>query len=186
MITREQKKAIIEELTVKLDKAVGIYLVDFTGMSVAMTYEFRKVVRAEKLEYKVAKNTLITKAMEQVEGRSLPDEALAGQTGMILGYDDPSSPAKVLKKFIKDNEKPIFKGALIETEFFNADKLEDLTNLPSKADMIAGIIGSLGSPVSGIVGALDQATPVVRSLEAVTRDLISVIEAVAKKQNSAA
>ena len=116
-----------------------------------------------------------------------PKKIFFGPTGIAFGYNDPVSPSKVLKEFIdKHDDKPRFKGAAIEGQFYDETKLEKITKLPTREDMIAGIIGSLHAPVTGIARSLGSPTEgIVRSLEAVTRDLASVIEQVAKKQNAA-
>lgn len=185
MVTKKQKEQIVAELVEKFKKASGFYVVNFVGMTVEKTQEFRKVIREGGFEYKVAKNSLILKALAEVENFDIPKEKMFGQSGIVFSYTDPTAPSKLLKKFIKDNEKPEFKVANLEGEVFDETQLEAITKLPTKEDMIAGIIGALSSPISGITRSLDQATGIVGALGAVTRDLAYVIEEVAKKRNAA-
>ena len=115
--------------------------------------------------------------MEQPDGRFHSQsqklgEFLKGPTGIIFAFEDPVSPAKIIKKFYDKGEKPKLKVALVENIAYERKQLNDLAALQSKPELISSIIGSLHAPISGIVGALN----------AVMRDLVSVIEEVSKKQ----
>lgn len=175
MVTLEQKKKIVEDLIPRLEKATGVYLVDFETMSVEQVNDFRSKLRAVESEYVVVKNTLITKALEQIEGKEIPAEKLKGQSGIVLAYDDPTVPSKVIKKAFDADEKPKLKAALIDGQLFDGSQLKQIASLPSKEDMIAAIMGSLSSPASGIAGAMG----------AVIRDIASIIEEAAKKREAA-
>jgi large subunit ribosomal protein L10 len=175
MVTLEQKKIIVEELVDKFKKAQGVYFVNFQTMTVAEVQDFRKAVKEKELEYKVAKNTLIKRAMNEVGGYEIPDEMLFGATGVVFTYDDPTTPAKIIKKFVDDIKKPEFKGAQLDGQLFNNTQLKTVADLPSKEDMFAAIVGSVGAPASGIVG----------SIAALMRDIASMVEEVAKKKEAA-
>lgn len=176
MIRLEQKKEIVDSLVPKLEKATGVYLVDFETMSVAETNEFRSQIREIEAEYIVVKNTLIQKALERIEGKEIPAEKLKGQSGIVLAYDDPTTPSKIIKETFESNDKPKLKAALLDGQLFDGSQLKQIAVLPSKEDMIAGIIGSLNSPASGIA----------RAMGAVICDIASIIEEVAKKKREAA
>lgn len=176
-MNKQDKAQSVLEIKEKLDKASSIFLTDFSGLTVAQTNELRDEFFSAKVEYKVFKNTLIKKALEQSENSFSAQSAklvehLKGPTGVIFAYDDPVTPAKILKKFYDKNEKPKLKVALVENEAYEGKKLNDLAALPTKPEIISAIIGSLQSPISGIVG----------SINAVIRDLSSLVEEVAKKQ----
>ncbi len=176
MISLSQKKQQVEELVEMLKDATGVYLVNYRAMSVEETNAFRTTLRAADIKYRVAKNTLIRKALEQVEGLSFPPEKLKEQSGLIITNGDPTVPSKIIKKAFDKNEKPVLKAALLDGQYFDGADLNKIASLPSKEDMIAAIMGSLNAPASGIVG----------SINAVIRDVASLIEEVAKKQNNAA
>lgn len=176
MISLSQKKQRVEELVDLLKDATGIYLVNYQGMSVEKINAFRSTLRAADISYKVAKNTLITKALEQIEGIEIPAEKLKEASGLVVTKGDPTAPSKIIKKAFEADEKPVLKAALLDGQYFDGAELKKIASLPSKEDMIAAIMGSLNAPASGIVG----------SINAVIRDVASLIEEVAKKQNNAA
>ncbi len=170
----QQKKQVVESLVEKFQKSNGCYFLDFEKMNVESTTKLRRLFHEKGIEYKVAKNTLVEIALEQAGLKQTKTDFLKGNTGIAFGYDDPTVPAKVLKPILDKEDKPKFKAAIIEGVFYGNDQLKTLASLPSKADLIAGILGSLDAPVSGIVG----------SINAVMRDVASLIEEVAKKQSA--
>jgi large subunit ribosomal protein L10 len=176
-MNKQDKEQAVLEIKEKLDKASSIYLTDFSGLTVAETNELRDELFNAKVEYKVLKNTLVKKALEQADGKFHSQSEklsgfLKGPTGIIFAFEDPVSPAKIIKKFYDKGEKPKLKVALVENVAYERKQLNDLAALLSKPEIVSSIIGSLHAPISGIVGALN----------AVMRDLVSVIEEVSKKQ----
>lgn len=173
-MTKEKKSEVVQELAEMLNGANGLYSIDFTGLNVANTIKLRRDFKEGGVKYRVAKNTLIKRALGEVGGYDHVAEKFVGQTGIAIGYDDPAAPARILKKFLEDNksEIPALNFAVIEGVIYNGDQLKQVAAMPSRQDIMASIVGSLHAPISGIVG----------SINAVMRDLASVIEAVAKKQ----
>ena len=174
MITKQRKSELVQELIDKLKGANGLYLLDFSRMTVDESIKLRRAFKQKKITYKVAKNNLAKIALKEYKEFKVPDASFVGQTAFAIGYDDPTAPAKVLKEYLEQGKKevPTLKCAIIEGQFFGGNQLKLLATMPSKADLIAGILGSLDAPVSGIVG----------SINAVIRDLASVIEEVAKNK----
>lgn len=177
MTAHQQKQVIIDSLAEKIAKANGIYLVGFEKMTVAETIDFRRKLKAKGLEYIVAKNTLIRRAFDQVGGEQtiIPKADYFGQSGLVFSYDDALTPAKIIKEVSEKTERPALKAALVENQYYHGSKLKEIAALPSRAELIASILGSLNAPISGIVG----------SINATIRDLASVIEEVAKSKNAA-
>ena len=175
MISKAKKQEIIDGLIAKFQKASGYYIVDFKGMTVEASIRFRRELKKQGIDFKIAKNTLIKRALEGFQDSSkIPDEVFTGQSGIIFGYDDPVSPAKIIKEQFDKFNLPVLKGSIIDGEYFDGSKLKVLATLPTKLDVMASIVGSLQAPISGIVGTIN----------AVMRDLSSVIEESAKKQNA--
>jgi large subunit ribosomal protein L10 len=175
-MTKQDKEQSVLEIKEKLDRASSIYLTDFSGLTVAESNSLRDELFDAKVEFKVLKNTLVKKALEQSDGKfnaqsEKLNEHLKGPTGIIFAFDDPVTPAKIIKKFYDKVEKPKLKLALVENIAYESKQLNQLASLPTKPEIISSIIGSLHAPISGIVG----------SINAVIRDLSSIIEEVAKK-----
>ncbi|UZJ41199.1 50S ribosomal protein L10 [Prosthecochloris sp. SCSIO W1101] len=172
---REKKEQIVKEVSEKLQRAQGIYLTEFQGLDVAKMAELRNQFRQAGVEYKVAKNTLVKKALESVEGGDRLADGLVNTTGVALGYDDPVVPAKIIEKFGKDNEQLKFKMAAIDGSVFEADKLKELSKMLSKTENIGRMAGLVNNVISSV--------PMV--VNAVMRDLVSVIDQVAKQKQDA-
>jgi large subunit ribosomal protein L10 len=171
-----KKQEIIDEIKELMNGSSALYLTDFSGMTVAQVDDLRSEFFKANVKYKVVKNTLALRAIKESDSYSQFadkfDEFLVGNTGIAFAAEDPVAPAKILKKSFGKIEKPKFKVAVVDNQFYGSNKLNELASLLSKEELIAGILSSLDSPVSGIVGTLN----------AVIRDLSSVIEEVAKKK----
>jgi large subunit ribosomal protein L10 len=175
MVTKDQKREVVAELVKKLADTNSLYLVDAGGMTVAQSSELRREFRKINAELKVAKNTLIKRALEEDGKYTVPADKLKGGTAVVFVYDDPIAPAKLVKKYFDKDKKPELKIAIIEGQAFDGKQLNTVATLPSREDMMASIVGSLHAPISGIVG----------SINAVLRDVAYLVEEVAKKQNAA-
>lgn len=175
-MNKEQKAESVREIKELLESSEALYFTDFAGLTVEEVNELRKEFYKSEVRYKVVKNTLTARALRETDKYSSHIEKLIetlnGPTGIVFASKDPVAPAKILKKFADKIEKPKLKIAIVENEVYDSKKLNTLASLPTKEEVIAGILGSLNSPASGIVG----------SINAVMRDLFSVIEEVAKKK----
>jgi large subunit ribosomal protein L10 len=157
MATKEQKQHVVDELSTILQSSGSVYMANYKGMSVADINKLRNEFRKVGLTFKVYKNTLVRRAMEQKGGYDSAYVHLAEPTAYVfVGDDNPSQPAKVLKSFLKDNKRPAFKGAIIDGSFYGPENLDALSEFKSKNDVIGDIMGLLLSPMSNIVGALQS------------------------------
>lgn len=176
-MTKTKKGAVVSELTELFEGASGVYSIDFTGLNVQNTLKLRRAFSKAGVTYRVAKNTLVRRALTEKGGYDDVTARLVGQSGIAIGYDDPAAPARVLKEFIDPKlEYPKLNFAVIDGQIFESKSLNDLASMPSRMDLLASIVGSIGAPASGIVGAIN----------AVMRDLASVIEEVARKNEGGA
>ena len=140
MITRQKKEEIVTELVEKFRGAQGLYLLDFKGMTVEEAIKLRREFKKADLVYKVAKNNLILRAIDQIGGIKFPDNMFVGETGIVFAYNDPVAPAKIIKEFIGKEEKPKLKGALLDGQFFDGSKLNELAALPGRAEMMSATV----------------------------------------------
>ena len=171
-MNKSEKEQVITAIAEKVTRAKGLFLMDYTGITVDQATELRREFRKVNVDYKVVKNTLARKALEQVTGYDTIFDRLVGPTGLAISYDDPAAPAKVIKKFREKNEKLQLKAAVLEGSVFDGNRLAELAALPSRGEMVASILGSLDAPISGIVG----------SIGAVMRDLVNVIDQIEKQK----
>jgi large subunit ribosomal protein L10 len=169
---RSEKEQIVAEVTEQISKAQGMYFAEFTGITVDEINELRREFRKSKIDYRVVKNTLARKALESVTGYDKVYDKLVGPTAIAFGYEDPVAPARIIRKFREKNQKLNVKVCVIEKLVYDGNRLDELAKMPTRSDLIAGILGSLQAPISGVVGAIN----------AVMRDLVSVIGEIEKKK----
>ena len=169
---RSDKDQIIAEVKEKIARAKAMYFTDFTGVTVEEITELRREFRKSNVDYAVVKNTLARKALEAVTGYDSVLDRLKLPTGIAFGYDDPIAPAKIIKKYREKNDKLKLKVCVIEKQVFDGAQLDQVAKLPTRAETIAAILGSIQAPMTGVVGAI----------HAVMRDLVSVIDAIEKKK----
>ncbi|MDI1323655.1 MAG: 50S ribosomal protein L10 [Algoriphagus sp.] len=160
-MTRDEKKVIIDGLTEKFKENPFFYITDASGFSVAQINAFRRTCYDRGVEYKVYKNTLIKKALENLDAdySKLSQEALKGFSGIIFSKETSNLPAKVMldfrKKLGKKEVRPLFKGAGIDSDVFIGEaNLEVLSTLKSKQELLGDLIGLLQSPAKNLVSAL--------------------------------
>lgn len=151
-----EKQAVMDEIADRLNSSNAIYITNYSGMSVAEANELRGAFRKGNVFYKVYKNKLVKLAMQKVGGYDELIPQLNDQNAFAFVEEELSAPAKVLKDFIKDNNKPQFKAALVDGEYYGEDKLESLAAMKSKSEIIGDILGLLMAPVSNVVGALNS------------------------------
>jgi large subunit ribosomal protein L10 len=176
-MTKNKKEEVVAEVAELLDGASGLYSIDFTGLTVADAIKLRREFKKAGVTYRVAKNTLVKIALRNQGSYDHVVDRFVGQTGIAIGYDDPAAPARVLDAFIDPKLNiPKLNFAVIEGDVVEGSKLKELAKMPSRKDILSAIVGSLNAPASGIVGAIN----------AVMRDLASVIEEVAKSKEGGA
>ncbi len=143
---KSDKEKTVKEWVDKLNRATGIYLTDFRGLNVVAMTDLRSLCRNEQVEYKVVKNTLLRRAFEEIGNDSLLPY-LIGPTGVVVVYDDPLKPARFLKNFAKEKAPIKVKAAYGEGRLFVPDEVDKLALIPSRDDLIAGLIGRIKGPV---------------------------------------
>lgn len=150
----EQKKEVVENLKEKLLKAKSIILVDYRGLTVEEDTELRNTLRKANIEYKVIKNAIILFATKDSDLGGLAPY-LKGPTALALSYDDELTTSKVLYDFAKKNDKFEVKAGAIEGKIITLDDIKSLASIPSKEVLISKMLGSLNSPIAGLVNVLN-------------------------------
>ena len=156
-MTKEEKNQVLEELKEKFAQNNVFYLTDSSTLTVEVINKFRRKCFEKGIEFQVAKNTLIKKALEANTGDySGLYDSLHGPTSIMFSSVG-NLPAKVLKEFREDNEKPVLKAAYVDSAIFiGDDQIEILTKLKSKEELLGEVIGLLQSPARNLISALQS------------------------------
>jgi large subunit ribosomal protein L10 len=156
-MTPAQKNEAIEVLKGKFAQYDNFYITNTESLSVEQVSKLRRLCFEKNVEMKVAKNTLIKKALESFNDEKYAEvyNSLHGVTALMFS-DSPKEPALILSSFRKTNkEKPVLKAALIGTDVFSGDnQLVALTNIKTKNELIGEVIGLLQSPAKRVLAAL--------------------------------
>ncbi|SMP69825.1 50S ribosomal protein L10 [Anoxynatronum buryatiense] len=143
----EMKKAIVEEIADKFSKSTAAILFDYRGLTVEEVTELRKQFREAGVDYKVYKNTLVKRAIQE-KGLSDFSELLDGPNAIAFSYDDPIIPAKIGSEFAKTHKSLELKAGIVEGAFLDEAKVNELASIPAREVLIAKLLGSLKAPVS--------------------------------------
>lgn len=152
----ESKKAVVDELSSRIEKATAVVFVDYKGITVAQDTELRNKFREAGVEYSVVKNTLTRLAANKV-GYAEFDEVLNGTTSMATTTDDPIAPARIVSEFAKKNKNVLkIKGGIVEGKVQSVDALNAFGELPSKNALIAQVLGTFLAPITSLAFVIDQ------------------------------
>lgn len=157
-MTKDQKVVAIQEIKDLLQDAKVVYVADLEGLNAAKSSEFRRQAFKQNIKVKVVKNTLLQKAMEQIEGVDYSEmfESFKGNSAIMIS-ETANAPAKLIQGFRKKEEKPALKSAFVQETFYVGDNnLDMLANIKSREEMIGEIIGLLQSPIQRVVSALQN------------------------------
>ena len=157
-MTKEEKQSAINDLSEKLDSNGVIYITDISELDALTTSALRRQCHAKDVKLSVVKNTLLKKAMENVQGKDFKElyDVLPGPTAIMLS-EVGNIPAKLIKDFRKKNDKPLLKGAFVEESIYVGDEqLGTLVDIKSKDELIGEIIGLLQSPAKNVISALNS------------------------------
>lgn len=142
----ETKKAIVEEIATKLRESKSTVVVDYRGLNVAQVTELRKQLREAGVEFKVYKNTMTRRAVEQAELNGLND-VLTGPNAIAFSTEDAVAPAKVINNFAKENEALEIKAGVIEGNLATVEEVKALAELPSREGLLSMLLSVLQAPV---------------------------------------
>jgi len=152
-ITKEQKVKTVADLKDKLSRASGMVLANYHGLSVSQIQELKKSLKESDAEFVISKNTLISRAAEEAK-KEIPGEQLEGPTAILFAFGDALASIKKLADFIKQYQLPEIKIGDLEGRVISKDEVLSLAKIPSKQELYAKVVGSLNSPIYGLVTAL--------------------------------
>jgi len=159
-MTKQEKNEVIELLKGKFSQYNNFYITDTESLTVEQVSKLRRVCFSKQVEMKVAKNTLIKKALEALDAEKYAGvyDSLHKVTALMFS-ENPKDPAVILSGFRKEGntERPVLKAAFINGDVFVGDKqLKALTQIKTKNELIGEIIGLLQSPIQRVLGALEN------------------------------
>jgi len=169
---RTQKAEAIKVIRDRFDRMSSAVFLDFTGMTVEEVSKLRDKFREKGIDYKVLKNKLVQKALADHAWSKGLTPVLKGMTGVAWSFEEPSAAARVVKDFVKDNEKLKVKAGLLEGQILSAKAVSDqLATLPNKDEARSMLLATM----------LAAPQTFVRLLTVPARDLVGVLDAKRRK-----
>ena len=155
---KEDKAAVIANIVDTIKQYNGFYLVTTTGLNAERTSELRRACFKADIKLLVVKNTLLKKALEQIDGDFSELYPALKESTSLMCTNVGNAPAKLLKDFVKKGDTlPALKAAYVEeTVYLGADQLDALASIKSKNELLADVIALLQSPAKNVVSALQS------------------------------
>jgi large subunit ribosomal protein L10 len=160
----EQKKVVVAELANVAAKAHSMVAAEYAGLTVGQLTELRKKARTGKVFLKVAKNTLVSRAVEGTDYACVKD-ALVGPMLYAFSQEDPGAAGRLIKEFSKANEKLVPKVVAIGGQMYPGSHIERLASLPTREQALAMLMGVMLAPITKLVRTL--AEPAAKTARAV-------------------
>jgi large subunit ribosomal protein L10 len=149
-----EKQQVVEDTKERIREVRGIYLADFSGMSVHKLSLLRQKCREQNVQFRVIKNTLLKRAFN-ANGITALDDYLAGPTGLVFSPDSEVSPARILATFAKEHEKPRIKAAVVDGRLFDEKAIATLATLPSREVLMSQLLGTFIAPMTHLLAAIE-------------------------------
>lgn len=151
--TKEQKKTVVKKLEKNIEEQKAMVFVDYQGLKAQDIFDLRKKLKEKGCNFVVSKKTLFKLALDK-KGINYNPKELKGQVGLIFGLEDEISPSKISYQFSKKNDKLKILGGFFENKAIALEDVINLASIPSREELLAKVVGSISSPISGFVNAL--------------------------------
>ncbi len=152
---KEAKVALVNEIKDKLSKAKSMFVVNYSGTTVAKDIELRNAFKKENVEYHVYKNRLVLRALKEL-GYDVDENALQGTNSFAISYEDETAGGRILSNFMKDNKNMTFVFGTLGNKVLTKEETEVIANLPSKPALIGQLLSVLNGPIRGVCVALNE------------------------------
>lgn len=153
MLDRTGKAKLIDDIKGKFQKAGATFIAEYQGIKAVNMNEIRKTLRDSSIEFKVVRNTLARRAIAGTDAEHL-GEHLKGAVALVFSYKDAAAAAKKLTEFSKDQPNLKLRLATLGKKVIGPEEIKWLAELPSREVLLARLLGSMKSPVSGFVCVL--------------------------------
>lgn len=173
-VTRAKKEEVLKNLSDKFGKAKAIYFSDYRGLTVKEVGQLRKQLREHGVDYYVAKKTLMYLSAKNANMPEIPKDIMDGPVGAAFGYDDVVVPVKTIHTFAKGAEKLNILGGFVDGKYITKAEAMELAELPSREELLAKLVGSMNSPISGFHGVL----------HGLLRNFVGTLQAVSEKKGA--
>ncbi|MCX6765674.1 MAG: 50S ribosomal protein L10 [Candidatus Moranbacteria bacterium] len=170
MLTKDQKKQLVKDLSEKIKASKSAVFVDYKGLKVKDLSELKKELKKNKVHLKVVKKTLIKRALKD-SGIEMDVKGLEGQVAIAISEDEIAG-AKIIDKFGKTNENIKILAGILQKKLMTSAEVKALAKLPGKEEMLAKLVSTINAPVSGFVNVLAGNI----------RGLVQVLKAVSEKK----
>jgi len=167
VLKREERERLVAELHEKFKEVRAVILTDFTGLDVAQLSRLRRQLQERGMEYRVVKNTLLRRASQKTALEALA-EHFVGPNAIVLSYEDPVLPAKILVDFAKEEPELQIKAGFVEGRVLEPKDVKALATLPPREVLVGQMVGLLKAPLAMLVGVL----------QAPMRELVGVLQAI--------
>ena len=172
----EDKKTIVSEVADLANRALSLIAAENNGLTVSQITSFRKSARDVGVDVRVVRNTLARKALENTQFACIKDE-LVGPLLLAFSHEEPSAAARIIKEFVKTNEKLKVKALALENQLLPAQGLDMLASLPTRNEAIAQLMSVMKAPITKLVRTMAEPhAKLVRTFAAV-RDAKSSAQA---------
>lgn len=153
-VSKQKKAEILKDLVDKFSRSKSVVFADYKGIGVHPMSDLRRKLRKANAECKVGKKTLMKLAAKEGKFEGVEDSMMTGQVATTFLYDEGFSPLKALYLFSKENEKLKILGGVVNGKVMSVEEIKQLAMLPSREELLAKMLGSLLSPISGFARAL--------------------------------
>ena len=151
--TKQQKQAQVDALVLQMKEAKSAVFANFQGLTVQETEELRATCRDNGILFTASKKTLVGRAFEEA-GIDGDARSFDGGVAVAFGMEDEVAPAQIVANFAKTHKVVTLFGGILEGAFISADKVEALSKLPSKQQLLGQLVGTLNAPMSGFANVL--------------------------------
>lgn len=174
-MARPEKEQVVAEFDAYIERSQAMYVADYQGLNVAQISELRAALRTEGIKMRVAKNSLVKRALE-ARGHAELAATLSGPNAFVFGFDDPVVPARIIREFKKKakTEKPVVRGFVVDGAFLPAARFDAVAELPRKGELVARVVGSIQAPLSNFVF----------TLHGILREFVGTVDALAEQRRA--